>query len=65
MKSTSFSAEGNSYVGQTSVIWDIAPSARLAATIAAGTTALAEFQLEGLLRFSYGYQVDFGREVAP
>jgi hypothetical protein len=52
-------------LAQASVIWDITPSIRVAGSVAGGTTPWAEAQLEGMLRFAYGWDVDFVREVAP
>jgi hypothetical protein len=52
-------------LGQASVIYDIRPNMRLAASFAGGSTPWAEHQVEGMLRFAYGYEVDFAREVAP
>ncbi len=52
-------------LGQGSVIVDIAPSMRLAASLAGGTTPWAKTQIEGLLRFAWGWDVHFAREVAP
>ncbi|MBI5508570.1 MAG: hypothetical protein HY903_07440 [Deltaproteobacteria bacterium] len=54
-----------SLIGQASASYDITRSIRLAATVAGGQTPWAKSQVEGMLRFAYGYNVDFGREVAP
>jgi hypothetical protein len=55
----------SSVIGQASLTYDLTPSIRLAGTVAGGSTPWAKSQVEGMVRFAYGYDVDFGREVAP
>jgi hypothetical protein len=52
-------------LGQASLVYDIAPSLRLAGTATVGTTPLASVQFEGLIRFEYGLNMDLSREVGP
>ncbi len=54
-----------SMLGQFSAVYDLATNLRLAATVAGGSTPWAKSQIEGMLRFAYGYDIDFSREVAP
>lgn len=54
-----------SYIGQMSVVYDLSRSMRVVASVAGGSTPFAESQVEGMLRFAYGYNVDFDREVTP
>jgi hypothetical protein len=58
-------AVSTSTIGQASVTYDFTKTIRVAATIAGGVTPWAKFQVESMLRLAYGYDVDFGREVAP
>jgi hypothetical protein len=55
----------NSYLGTLSLLWDIGPSMQLNGTLGMGKTPSAELQVEGLLRFTYGYGLDLAREVGP
>ncbi|OGQ81075.1 MAG: hypothetical protein A2289_14490 [Deltaproteobacteria bacterium RIFOXYA12_FULL_58_15] len=54
-----------SLLAQASVVYDITSSMRVAGTITGGTTPWAEAQVEGMLRFAYGWDVDLAREVGP
>ncbi len=54
-----------STIGQLSAVYDVTSSIRLAATVAGGSTPWAKSQVEGMLRFAYGYEVDFAREMGP
>jgi len=56
---------GTSILGQLSLVYDFGSAFRLAGTVTGGTTPYASAQIEGMLRFGYGLNVDFGREVAP
>ena len=57
--------ESASYLGQLSAIYDLAPSMRIAATVSGGMTPFAESQVEGFVRFAYGYETDLAREATP
>lgn len=56
---------GTSFLGQLSLVYDFGSAFRLAGTVTGGSTPYASAQIEGMLRFGYGLNVDFGREVAP
>jgi hypothetical protein len=53
-----------SFIGQVSGIYDITSSMRVAATVSAGRTPWAESQVEGMLRFAYGFDIDLSPEAA-
>jgi hypothetical protein len=53
-----------SFIGQVSGIYDLTSSMRVAATVSAGRTPWAESQVEGMLRFAYGFDVDLSPEAA-
>lgn len=54
-----------SFVGQVSGIYDITSSMRVAATVSAGRTPWAKSQIEGMLRFAYGFDIDLAPEATP
>jgi hypothetical protein len=46
-------------------IYEFTPSMRLIGSVTGGSTTLAKAEVEGLLRFAYGFDAGFGREVKP
>ncbi len=58
-------AYDSSTIGQVSAVYDLTRAMRIVASVAGGTTPFAQSQVEGMLRFAYGYNVDLDREVAP
>jgi len=54
-----------SYTGLASIVYDITPSIRLAATIAGGRTPYADAEVRGILRFAYGYAAELDSEATP
>lgn len=57
--------ESASYLASLSGTYDIAPSMRVIATVQGGMTPYAESQVEGFLRFAYGFETDLAREWTP
>lgn len=56
---------GGSFVGQTSLSYDIGPRVKLVATGRGGTTPLAQYLAEGFFRVLVGYGTDVTKEFGP
>ena len=54
-----------SVLGHVSLGYDFSPAVRLVGTASAGSSPYASYELEGMIRFAYGYQVDLSREYGP